>query len=53
MTRREGRGVLNRWLRETEELSLINIHNYRWLVVVAQKNLEKLMERKKRKVAGK
>ena len=30
-------GGLNRWLRETEELSTINIHKYRWLVVVAQK----------------
>ena len=28
---------LNRWLRVAEELSPINIHKYRWLVVVAQK----------------
>ena len=28
---RGGEG-LNRWLRAAEELSLINIHKYRWLV---------------------
>ena len=32
-----GGGGLNRWLRAAEELSPINIHKYRWLVVVAQK----------------
>ena len=30
-------GGLNRWLRASEDLSLINIHKYRCLVVVAQK----------------
>ena len=30
-------GGLNRWLRAFEELIPINIHKYRWLVVVAQK----------------
>ena len=35
--KRKGGGSLNRWLRAAEELSLINIHKYRWLVVVAQK----------------
>ena len=33
----ERMGGLSRWLRVAEELSQINIHKYRWLVVVAQK----------------
>ena len=32
-----GGGGLYRWLREAKELSPIDIHKYRWLVVVAQK----------------
>ena len=32
-----GGGGVNRWLRATKELSQINIHKYRWLVVVAKK----------------
>ena len=38
---------LNRLLRSSEELSPINFHKYRWLLVVARTNLEKIMERRK------
>ena len=33
-------GRLNRWIRAAEELCPINIHKYRWLVVVAKKILK-------------
>ena len=46
-------GGLNRWFRAAEELIPIKIHKCRWLVVVAQKIWKKLMEYRKRKVAGK